>query len=62
MTAIPVIDAVQAADWDARARRQAKIPSRVLMESAGRGVASAIVREFGSGPGLAYCVPGNGAR
>jgi len=44
---------VQAADWDARARRRAKIPSRVLMESAGRGVASAIVREFGSPPGLA---------
>jgi hydroxyethylthiazole kinase-like uncharacterized protein yjeF len=53
VTAIPVIDAGQAADWDARARRQAKIPSRVLMESAGRGVAEAIVREFGSGPGLA---------
>lgn len=53
MTAIPVIDAVQAAQWDARARRQAKIPSRVLMESAGRGVASAVVREFGSEPGLA---------
>jgi NAD(P)H-hydrate epimerase len=48
-----VIDAVQAADWDARARRQAKIPSRVLMESAGRGVAEAIVREFGAAPGLA---------
>lgn len=53
MTTIPVIDAGQAADWDARVRRQAKIPSRVLMESAGRGVAQAIVREFGASPGLA---------
>jgi NAD(P)H-hydrate epimerase len=48
-----VIDALQAAEWDARARRQAKIPSRVLMESAGRGVAETIVREFGAAPGLA---------
>jgi NAD(P)H-hydrate epimerase len=36
---IPVLDATQAADWDQRARVTAQIPSRVLMESAGRAAA-----------------------
>ena len=34
---IPVLTAAQAAAWDERARREAGIPGRVLMESAGRG-------------------------
>ncbi len=53
MIAIPVIDAAQAAVWDERARRLAKIPSRVLMESAGRGVAEVMAREFSAHLGLA---------
>ena len=48
MITIPVFDAVQAADWDERARVTAKIPRRVLMESAGRGIAHVIGKEFGS--------------
>jgi hydroxyethylthiazole kinase-like uncharacterized protein yjeF len=47
---IPVIEAAQAAQWDERARMTAKIPSRVLMESAGRGVAWVVGRELGVGP------------
>lgn len=43
---IPVLTAVQAAEWDERARRQANIPSRVLMEAAGRAVAWVIAREY----------------
>ncbi|MBI2536115.1 MAG: NAD(P)H-hydrate epimerase, partial [Gemmatimonadetes bacterium] len=70
--AIPVLDAQQAAAWDERARVTAKIPSRVLMESAGRGIAHVIGREFGAdsrnprlkpgGPGagvILACGPGN---
>jgi NAD(P)H-hydrate epimerase len=44
---IPVIDAAQARAWDERARTTAKIPSRVLMESAGRGVVHVLAHEFG---------------
>ncbi len=43
---IPVLDAVQAAEWDQRARSQAGIPSRVLMETAGRAVSYVTVREL----------------
>ena len=66
--AIPVIDAEQAASWDERARVTAKIPSRVLMESAGRGIAHVIGKEFGSIPTIPTkpgagviiaCGPGN---
>jgi len=72
---IPVIDAQQAASWDERARVTAKIPSRVLMESAGRGIAHVIGRELrarreslrtpgrstgeGSGGVIVACGPGN---
>ncbi|MBI4503706.1 MAG: NAD(P)H-hydrate dehydratase [Gemmatimonadetes bacterium] len=45
---IPVLSAAQAAAWDERARLEAGIPSRVLMESAGRGVARVVAREFGA--------------
>ncbi|MFC1640362.1 NAD(P)H-hydrate dehydratase [Gemmatimonadota bacterium] len=47
MTKIPVLDAVQAASWDEIARDEANIPSRVLMESAGRATAAVIAREYG---------------
>ncbi|MDH4352034.1 MAG: NAD(P)H-hydrate epimerase, partial [Gemmatimonadota bacterium] len=43
---IPVLTAAESAAWDARARAAAGIPSRVLMESAGRGAAGVIAREF----------------
>jgi NAD(P)H-hydrate epimerase len=44
---IPVLDASQAIAWDSRARTAGRIPSRVLMESAGRGIAGVVAREFG---------------
>ncbi len=44
---IPVLSAAEAAAWDRRAREDAEIPGRVLMESAGRAVASAIARQYG---------------
>jgi NAD(P)H-hydrate epimerase len=44
---IPVVSAAQAALWDERARDHARIPSRVLMESAGRAAATVIARHFG---------------
>lgn len=43
---LPVLNASQAAAWDALARTEAHIPSRVLMEAAGRAVASAVAREY----------------
>lgn len=42
MPKIPVVDASQAARWDERAREDFAIPSRVLMESAGRGIAHVV--------------------
>ncbi len=47
MSVIPVLSASEAAEWDRLAREYAKIPSRVLMESAGRAVAAAVAQEFG---------------
>ena len=46
MSVVPVLSAEQAAAWDRAAREDAKIPSRVLMESAGRAVVAAIAREY----------------
>jgi hydroxyethylthiazole kinase-like uncharacterized protein yjeF len=46
VTAVPVLSAAEAAAWDAAARTQYHIPSRVLMESAGRASAAVLVREF----------------
>src|SRR5207248_2531466 len=43
---IPVLSATEAAAWDSAARTQYRIPSRVLMEAAGRAVAQVIVRDF----------------
>ncbi|MCH7490302.1 MAG: bifunctional ADP-dependent NAD(P)H-hydrate dehydratase/NAD(P)H-hydrate epimerase, partial [Gemmatimonadetes bacterium] len=44
---IPVLDARQAAEWDAWSIERG-VPSRVLMESAGRAAAVVIAREFGA--------------
>jgi hydroxyethylthiazole kinase-like uncharacterized protein yjeF len=59
---IPVLSASEASEWDRRAREDAKIPSRVLMESAGRACATVITREFGHALErgvLVVCGPGN---
>jgi len=40
---IPVLSASEAAAWDAAARTQYRVPSRVLMETAGRAVAQVLV-------------------
>lgn len=62
MTWIPVVDAAQAAAWEERARVAEQITSRVLMESAGRGIAHLVAREFGpalSSGVLLLAGPGN---
>ena len=46
MKTVPVIDALQAGTWDERARAESAIPSRVLMEAAGRGLAVVAQKEF----------------
>lgn len=43
--AVPVLDAQQAAEWDQRSREDG-IPSRVLMEAAGRAVAQVTAMRF----------------
>lgn len=43
---VPVLSASEAGEWDRVAREQARIPGRVLMESAGRAVATAVAREY----------------
>src|SRR2546427_12539229 len=43
---IPVLSATEAAAWDSAARTQYRIPSRVLMDTAGRAVAYLIVRDY----------------
>jgi NAD(P)H-hydrate epimerase len=43
---IPVLSATDAAAWDSAARTQYRIPSRVLMEAAGRAVAGVLVRDY----------------
>ncbi len=47
MSVVPVLSAAEAAAWDRTARELAGIPSRVLMEAAGRAVAIVTAREFG---------------
>jgi NAD(P)H-hydrate epimerase len=49
---IPVLSAAEAAAWDSLARTQYRVPSRGLMETAGRAVAQVLVAEFpAAGPG-----------
>lgn len=48
MSVVPVLSAGEAAEWDRIAREDAGIPSRVLMESAGRAVALEIARRYGA--------------
>jgi NAD(P)H-hydrate epimerase len=43
---VPVLSAAEAAAWDAAARTQYRIPSRVLMDAAGRATAQALLAEF----------------
>ncbi|OLC09231.1 MAG: hypothetical protein AUJ01_02920 [Acidobacteria bacterium 13_1_40CM_3_65_5] len=43
---MPVLSAGEAAAWDSAARTQYRIPSRVLMETAGRAVAQVLVAEL----------------
>ena len=46
MNPIPVLSASEAAAWDAMARTQYRVPSRVLMETAGRAAAQVLVAEL----------------
>ena len=46
MSGIPVLAASEAAAWDAAARTQYRIPSRVLMEAAGRACAAVLTVEL----------------
>jgi ADP-dependent NAD(P)H-hydrate dehydratase / NAD(P)H-hydrate epimerase len=43
---LPVLSALEAAAWDTAARTQYRVPSRVLMEAAGRACAAILVAEF----------------
>lgn len=46
MNPIPVLAATEAAAWDSAARTQYRIPSRVLMETAGRAIVQVLIAEF----------------
>lgn len=46
MNPIPVLSASEAAAWDSAARTQYRVPSRVLMETAGRAVVQVLVAEL----------------
>src|ERR1041385_8125888 len=59
---IPVLSAKQAAAWDEQARTFARIPGRVMMESAGRGIVRVMARDLGEALGRGVIVaagPGN---
>jgi ADP-dependent NAD(P)H-hydrate dehydratase / NAD(P)H-hydrate epimerase len=59
---IPVLAATEAAAWDAAARTQYRVPSRVLMETAGRAIVQVLVAEVpeaGSGGVLVAAGAGN---
>lgn len=51
MNPIPVLAATEAAAWDSAARTQYRIPSRVLMETAGRAVVQVLIAEFPAAAG-----------
>jgi hydroxyethylthiazole kinase-like uncharacterized protein yjeF len=46
VNSVPVLSASEAAAWDAAARTQYRVPSRVLMETAGRAVVQVLVTEL----------------
>ena len=46
MNPIPVLSASEAAAWDAAARTQYRVPSRVLMEAAGRAIVQVLLAEM----------------
>lgn len=52
MNPIPVLSASEAAAWDSMARTQYRVPSRVLMETAGRAVAQVLLAEFPAAGGV----------
>ncbi|HEX8903244.1 MAG TPA: NAD(P)H-hydrate dehydratase [Longimicrobiaceae bacterium] len=56
---VPVLTADEMRAWDRRAIDDAGVPERVLMESAGRGVASVIQRLHPQGRVLVLCGSGN---
>jgi NAD(P)H-hydrate epimerase len=56
---VPVLTADEMRAWDRRAIGETGVPERVLMESAGRGVASVIQRLYPSGRVLVVCGSGN---
>lgn len=56
---VPVLTADEMRAWDRRAIDDAGVPERVLMESAGRGVASVVHRLYPSGRVLVLCGSGN---
>src|SRR5262249_37404641 len=43
---IPVLSATEAAAWDSAARTTYRVPSRVLMETAGRAIVQVLVAQF----------------
>jgi NAD(P)H-hydrate epimerase len=57
---IPVLSASEAAAWDSAARTQYRIPSRVLMETAGRAAVDVLVAELGGGSGGVIVAAGAG--
>ncbi|HEX8244675.1 MAG TPA: NAD(P)H-hydrate epimerase, partial [Longimicrobium sp.] len=56
---MPVLTADEMRAWDRRAIDETGVPERVLMESAGRGVASVIQRLHPDGRVLVACGSGN---
>ncbi|HJS43855.1 MAG TPA: NAD(P)H-hydrate dehydratase [Gemmatimonadales bacterium] len=48
MNPVPVLSASEAAAWDSAARTQYRVPSRVLMETAGRALVQVLVAELPS--------------
>ena len=52
MNPVPVLSAAEAAAWDTMARTQYRVPSRVLMETAGRAAAQVLLAEFPAAGGV----------